>query len=71
MTIKLKDVITNKTAVFVECHTETLFYEIDGTFRFAVPVAELGGAAVKNEEKASTFMKWIKNAVKQINESES
>ena len=66
--MKVTDLIRGKTAVFVEFHSGNLFYEIDGEFRFPVPVEELHGASISAEEKASVFMKWIKRAVKQIEE---
>jgi len=58
--MKITDLIKGKTAVFVEFHGGNLFYEIDGKFRFPVPVDELQGASVGAEEKASVFMKWIR-----------
>jgi hypothetical protein len=66
--VRLTDLIKGKAAVFVEFHGGNLFYEIDGKFRFPVPVDELQGTSVLSEEKASVFMKWVKRALKQIQE---
>jgi len=65
--MKLTDLIKGKTATFVEFHGGNLFYEIDGMFRFPVPVDELQGASISSTEKASVFMKWIKRTHKEIN----
>lgn len=67
--MKLTELIKGKTAKFVEFHSGNLFYEIDGKFRFPVPVNELHGASIGAEEKASTFMKWIKKTYNDINNS--
>jgi hypothetical protein len=66
--VRLTDLIKGKRAVFVEFHGGNLFYEIDGKFRFPVPVDELQGTSVLSEEKASVFMKWVKRSLKQIQE---
>jgi hypothetical protein len=39
-----------------------LYYETDDGFVFEVPVSEVGDAHLSAEERASTFMKWIKRA---------
>lgn len=67
--MKLKTLIVGQTATFVEFHSGNLFYEIDGRFRFPVPVEELHGARIGASEKASVFMKWIKRTYNEINES--
>lgn len=65
---KLTKLIKGQTATFEEFHGNTLFYSI-GSFRFPVPVEELHGVRVGKEEKASVFMKWIKRALKDIEEA--
>lgn len=63
----ITQLVKGKTAVFVEYHSENMFYEIEGeNFRFPVPVKELQGTSVKAKERASVFMRWIKRALKQI-----
>lgn len=69
MIMKLTDLIKGRTAVFVEYHGGNLFYDIDGIFRFPVPVDELSGSSIKATEKASVFMKWIKRTHKEINDA--
>jgi hypothetical protein len=64
---KLTDLIKNKQAEFVEMHGGNLFYQIDD-FKFPIPVEDLQGTCVKRTEKASVFMKWVKRALKEIEE---
>ncbi len=66
--MKLKELIVGKKAKFVEFHSETLFYDIEG-FRFPVPIYELQGASVKSEEKASVFLRWVKRTLDEINKA--
>ena len=65
---KLTELIKGKKAHFVEFHGGNLFYQID-SFKFPVPVDELQGACVSSEENASVFMKWVKRALKEIEEN--
>jgi len=67
--MKITELIKGKTAIFVEFHSGNLFYEIDGKFRFPVPVEELKGSYVKSEEKAATFFKWIRKTLAEINKN--
>ena len=67
--MKLTELIKGKVAVFEEFHSGNLFYTIDDSFRFPVPVNELDGATVSRIEKASVFMKWIKRTHKEINDN--
>jgi len=68
--MKTIDIIKGNKAVFVECHSGSLVYEVNDTFRFSVPVKDLQGSRVRATENASVFMKWIKVAVQQINKAE-
>ena len=67
--MRLTELIRGKKALFVEYHSGNMFYEIDGSFRFPVPVDELHGSSIKAEENASVFMKWVKRALNEINEN--
>ena len=63
--MQLIELIKGNKATFIEFHSGTLFYEVNG-FRFPIPVEELQGASIKAEEKASVFLKWIRKALKEV-----
>ena len=57
--------ILKQTVHFKHYRNDSLYYETDdGKFTFEVPIKDLGGSSVAASEKASLFMKWIKEAIK-------
>ena len=82
----LKDLIKGNTAKFQRYRDGKLVYAIMGEsiaghraparvvpvklLEFEVPVEELDGATVGAEETASTFLKWVRKALKDIIENE-
>lgn len=68
--MKLIDILKQNVR-FVQFRNGSLFYETeDGKFKFEVPSVELGDSTISSTEKASLFMKWIKKAFKEYEQSE-
>lgn len=64
----LKDLIKDgKTAKFKQFRLNTLYYETQEGFVFAIPIHELGESTLLAEERCASLMKWIKRALEDIN----
>lgn len=80
----LKDLIRGNKARFVRYRAGSLVYCVvepvnnpfipktpdKELFEFEIPIEELQGATVNAVEPASTFMKWIRQTLKEIIDSE-
>ncbi len=62
--LDIKEMVKDGRKVRLEHYQSgSLFYVTETGFRFQVPVKDLGDARALPEEKAITFMKWIKVAI--------
>lgn len=60
-------VIDGKQATFAFYRDDTLYYETECGFIFAIPVSDTKGASFNAQEKAVHLMRWIR---KQIDDNE-
>lgn len=65
----VKDMVKDgKKVKFKSFRGDKLFYETECGFVFAVPISDTNEAEYLAEEKAMLFMKYINEAVKELNE---
>lgn len=66
---KIKDLVRDKEAVFVEYHDGNLWYRIEGNdFNFPIPIEDTKGAVFHARVKAIRLMRWVRKHVDLINE---
>ena len=67
--INIKDLVMGNNMVNFSHYRQGIFYyyvsRVDGTeiFSFPVPREDIGTATLKAEDKALTFMRWIRKAI--------
>ena len=68
--IKVKDLVKGNTVRFVRYHHKRLIYVIvENGFEFGVPVSDTGDGIFKAEDRAMTYMRWIRKQAELINEA--
>lgn len=56
----------NKKVYFVRFKKGNLYYKTECGFEFPVPVSDTGDGEFLREDKALTYMRWIRKQIKDI-----
>jgi hypothetical protein len=56
----IKEMVKNKKVKFVKYKNSELIYSTECGFEFPVPLSDTGEASFLAEDKAITFMRWIR-----------
>jgi hypothetical protein len=68
--MNIKDMVAaGKVVRFVKARQKHLIYKTESGFLFEVPFGEMDDATFMAEDKAILFLRWIRRAVKQMEES--
>ena len=62
----IKDMVKDKTVRFMFYKEGELWYTTECGFEFPVPINDVGTAAMKNEDKALLFMRWIRKQIEVV-----
>lgn len=65
--MKIIDIVKNKTAKFTHYSDNELWFKVED-FSFPVPLKEVGPTTILAEDKAITFMRYIRKHLKLIEE---
>lgn len=72
MNYNIKDMVKDgKKVRFVQYKHNQLWYETECGFRFAVDTNDTGDGTFLAEDKAMLFMRYIRKAIKEIEEQEA
>jgi len=67
----LKEMVVNNQKVrFVHYQDKELWYETECGFQFPVPISDTGNGIFLSEDKAISFMRWIRKQIELIQKSE-
>lgn len=67
----LKEMVVNNQKVkFVHYQDKELWYETECGFQFPVPISDTGSGIFLPEDKAISFMRWIRKQIELIQKSE-
>ncbi len=65
---KTADIVKNsKISKFVQFRENTFIYKTDSGFTFTIPLEDIKGATLLNEDKTILFMRWIRKEVELLN----
>ena len=64
----LKDMVKSKKVHFVKYRKGELIYSTECGFEFPVAIADTGDGAFLAEDRAMTFMRWIRKQIDSIEE---
>jgi hypothetical protein len=68
----LKEMIVNNQKVkFLHYQYKELWYVTECGFEFPVPIADTGSGIFLPEDKAISFMRWIRKQIELINKSQT
>ena len=59
----IKDMVKNKKVRFIKYKNNELIYSTECGFEFPVPLSDTGEATFLNEDKAITYMRWIRKHI--------
>lgn len=62
----IKNMVKNKKVFFVKYKKGELFYKTECGFEFPVPVSDTGDGIFLSEDKAITYMRWIRKQISNI-----
>ena len=63
MDYNIKDMVKDKTVTFIYYREKELWYTTECGFEFPVPIWDTEGAAMKAQDKAIYFMRWIRKYI--------
>lgn len=65
--MNIKDMVkNNKKVTFVRYRKGNLYYKTECGFEFPVPVSDTGDGEFLQEDKALTYMRWIRKQIQDI-----
>ena len=65
--MNIKDMVkNNKKVTFVKYKKGNLYYKTECGFEFPVPTSDTGDGSFLNEDKAMTYMRWIRKQIKEV-----
>ena len=67
----IKTMLAGKTVKFVKYRKGELFYTTECGFEFPVPVSDTGDGTFLAEDKAMTFMRWVRKQIASIEEGQA
>jgi hypothetical protein len=68
--MNIKDMIkNNKRVTFIKYKKGNLYYKTECGFEFPVPISDTGDGSFLKEDKAMTFMRWIRKQINEVNTS--
>lgn len=68
----IKDMVKDGKKVHFSFYREgELWYKTECGFNFSVPIADVGGAAMLNEDKAILFMRWIRKHMDMLEDAKA
>tara|TARA_Y100000588_G_scaffold230664_1_gene244416 strand:- start:12068 stop:12283 length:216 start_codon:yes stop_codon:yes gene_type:complete len=68
--MNIKDMVkNNKKVTFSRYRKGNLYYKTECGFEFPVPISDTGDGEFLSEDKALTYMRWIRKHIKESNQS--
>ncbi len=69
MNYNLKEMVSNNKKVHFQFYRKgELYYKTECGFEFPVPCSDTGDGVFNNQDRAITYMRWIRKQIKSINE---
>jgi len=64
--MNIKDIVKDKRVFFEFFRDSDLWYKTEDGFSFPVPISDVGKGVMKREDKAITYMRWIRKHLENI-----